>query len=432
MKMGVGGIDDAWLERLLIASGERVRLLSEARKMRIRAALLAENTRLAQTLRRVSNTATPPARRGGILSVIFSPVTIRSLSVVGAFVIALSGYTLFGGARMSPAATLSGGGTISEKRVGPLGVSWQLSRSQTGYSGETVRMGDTIAASGPVTVTFADGSQTIAGAGAQFSILDDGNGVVLHSGAIANTVTPRAADQPRFVVQSDAGLITVKGTEFTVESNGVDRIQLKTNEGVVAAKNDVQEVDVVAGEQLQLTRGEPLVTELQVPRLSLTRAGQRRLITNSPKLAFAARIVPNGTLIAIDAAGSEYARYTADAKGVINGEIAFEQEGRITLRFLQEDAAAARRSQLSDPLEAEYNTDAFTLRLNALQRSGDSVTISGLADSAARVTVNGTPVTVQSDGSFTLTFALASGQKDIEIVSIDAGGNATTVLQSVE
>lgn len=431
MKMGVGGIDDAWLERLLSASGERVRLLSEARKMRIRAALLAENTRLAQTLRRVSSPVTPPVRRG-IVSVLFSPAAIRSLSVVGAFVIALSGYTLFGGARMGPAATLAGGGTISEKRTGPLGISWQLSRSQDGYAGETVRMGDTIAASGPVTVTFADGSQTIASAGTQFSILEDGNGVVLHSGAIANTVTPRAADQPRFMVQSDAGLITVKGTEFIVESNGVDRIQLKTNEGVVAAKNDVQEVDVVAGEQLQLMRGEPLVTELQVPRLSLTRAGQRRLITNTPKLAFAARIVPNGTLIAIDAGGREYARYTADAKGAINGEIVFEQEGRVTLRFLQEDASAARRSQLSDPLEAEFNTDAFTLRLNALQRSGNSATISGLADSAARVTVNGTPVTVQNDGSFALTVTLVSGQKDIEIVSIDAGGNATTVLQSVE
>jgi hypothetical protein len=380
----------------------------------------------------VSSLTTPPARRGGIFSVLFSPVTIRSLSVIGAFVIALSGYTLFGGARMSPAATLSGGGTISEKRVGPLGISWQLSRSQDGYTGETVRMGDTIAASGPITITFADGSQTLASAGAQLTLLDTGNGVVLHNGAIANSVTPRAADQPRFMVQSDAGLITVKGTEFTVESNGVDRIQLKTNEGVVAARNDVQEVDVVAGEQLQLMRGEPLVTELQIPRLSLTRAGQRRLITNSPKLAFAARIVPNGTLIAIEAGGSEYARYTADAKGAINGEIAFEREGRVTLRFLQEDAAAARRSQLSDALEAEFNIDAFTLRLNALQRSGNNVTISGMTDSSARVTVNGTPVTVESDGSFALTFTLASGQKDIEIVSIDGGGNATTVLQSIE
>lgn len=433
MTTGAGAWNDAQVERALVLSGKRIRLLSDARKMRIRAALLAENSRLSKLILRTPATRVHPRR--SLLNQIldaFSPRMLRPLATLGTLILLGGSYVMLGGQRLSPTAALYGGAVIQEVRQGPFGVTWYLSRGGQTYNGDSARLGDDIVASSPLTLTFSDGSQIVAQTGAHFHILENGNGVVLTSGHISSAITPRQAGQPRFVVQSAAGLITVKGTQFDLDMQPGVALLLRTEEGVVSAKNDKQEIDVSTGEELEIKPGEALVAKLQVPRLSIAQPGQQRIVSNRADIGFAARIVPEGVLIAIGKDGREFARFTADSAGQIREKLVLPAEGRVLLQFLQESPDGKRRSALSEPLDIEYNSQAFTLRVDTLRREGQRVTITGNADPGSKVTVDGVSVIVGADGAFAHAFTIRPGQSQVEIVSIDSDNGSTKLLQSIE
>ena len=433
MTTGAGAWNDAQVERALVLSGKRIRLLSDARKMRIRAALLAENSRLSKLILRKPATRVRP-RRSLLNQVLdaFSPRMLRPLATLGTLILLGGSYVMLGGQRLSPTAALYGGAIVQEARQGPFGVTWYLSRGGQTYNGDSARLGDDIVTSSPLTLTYSDGSQIVAQTGAHFHILENGNGVVLTSGRISSAITPRQPGQPRFVVQSEAGLITVKGTQFDLDMQPGVALVLRTEEGVVSAKNDKQEIDVSTGEELEIKPGEALVSKLQVPRLSIAQPGRQRIVSNRADIGFAARIVPEGVLIAIGKDGREFARFTANSAGQINEKLVVPAEGRVLLQFLQESPDGKRRSALSEPLDIEYNSQAFTLRVDSLRRDGQRVTITGNADPGSTVTVDGVGVTVGADGAFAHAFTIRSGQSQVEIVSTDSDNGSTKLLQSIE
>jgi FecR protein/Glucodextranase, domain B len=432
--------DDAFVERLLVASGRAVRPLSAARRERILSALLTENTRLAHMratiARRVAIAPAPIYDEPGeswwdVLTGLFTSKLVRPLAGVTALMLCFTAYVIFLGTPGGSAATLSGRAVVSEARSG-LGQTWRLTRGEHLHADAALRKGDEVLAVSPITITFADGTSTAALAGSRLIVLDNGAGVRLLSGAIESRVTPRKQGEPRFLIESAAGLITVKGTVFRVAVNDTaGAMDIATDEGVVEASNDRQRVDVSAGEQLRIARGQPLITELQVPRMSFGRQPQGRVVTNRSQVPFTANIVANGTLVAIDNSGAEVARFPANTQGRIDSAIQLREQGLTRLRFVQE-GLDKRRSRLSEALEIDYNQSAFTLRLNPLTREGGRISLSGITDPSSKLTVDNRSVAIGSDGSFSVTLSIADGQRQINITSIDANGNATTVLQVVE
>jgi hypothetical protein len=435
MKTGTGVLDDAFIERLLLLSAEHVRVLSDVRKMRVRAALLAENLRLARTpvphtapvfvaLERRQNSIFRNPRRF-LMSVIVGPLTVATAAIG-----LISGYALLGGSHGTATATISGTAAITEQRAGIFGTQWQLPRNAANHAATTIGVGDLIVASSPITITFGDGSTSVAESGARFIVLD--NGFALQSGAVNSQITKRAPEQSRFVVESASGSVTVKGTEFRVEVGPSANMTVTTFEGIVSARNDISEVDVQTGELVQLRRGSRPATKLQIPRLSLLTRDQKTLLTNVPDIDFNARIIPDGKLIAIDASGREYARFVADARGVIASRLTLQTQGRIRLRFIQEDASGSRRSDVSDQLEAEFDPRAFTLRVTQAKRTGNSIMVSGTTSPDSALTINGTPVKLKSDGAFMHVLTATASQSELVIISTDSLGNATRVIQVLD
>ncbi len=358
------------------------------------------------------------------MSLVISPLAV-SAAAVGL----IAGYALLGGTHGPALGTLTGEAAITEQRFGMFGLQWSLPRSNSTHVANPVNSGDTIVASTPITITFNDGSQSVAEAGSRFVLRE--NGIALQSGAIDSRIAKRAPDQ-RFVIESDSGSVTVKGTEFRVEIGAAANMTVTTFEGVVSARNDVSEIDITTGELAQLQRGAKPMTKLQVPRLSLLTRDQKTLVTNVPSIEFNARIVPNGKLIAIDASGREYARFVADMYGNIATQIKLQAPGRLKLRFIQEDASGSRRSDVSDQLESEFDPAAFTLRVTQAKRTGNAVVVMGAASPDSKVTIQGAPVTVSAAGMFSHTIGLAAGQSEIEIISIDPAGNATRLIQVLD
>jgi|GEM_PF-7073543 len=63
--------------------------------------------------------------------------------------------------------------------------------------------------------------------------------------------------------------------------------------------------------------------------------------------------------------------------------------------------------------------------------SANMVTITGLTDSTATVTVNGNPVEVSSDGSFSYDIAITSGQTMVDVMATDLAGNTAEVTRTI-
>jgi hypothetical protein len=434
MRLGAGGLDDAFVERLLFLSAQHARLLSDVRKMRVRAALLAENLRLAKTPAPLDAPVfVEHARRRETLRIaserVKMPGIFQALAFSAAAALAVGAYAWLGGTPGQTSATIDGQATIQRQRTGAFGLTWRIPDSQSAHRAAAAGVGDRITANSVLTLTYPDGSTTVVERGAQLQI--EANGVALQRGALEARVTPRGANQARYEINSSAGTLIVKGTVLRAQAVEGGALLVQTIEGLVAARNDVREVNIGAGEQTLLRKGDAPVVDLQIPRIALPGNSNRRLLTNQRGVPFSARIVPNGALMAIDQNGREVARFTADADGVIRTELTADERRPLRLRFLQEYANGSARSNLSEAVEIVYDQAAPALQVNAYNRTGDKITISGRARANDALTINGTAVTPDADGAFSLTLILPAQKSDIEILSRDAAGNVVRVVQSV-
>jgi hypothetical protein len=432
MTLGAGAFDDARVERLLMLSGKRVRLLADDRLLRVRAALIAENSRLARVARRIPTPgAQPPAntKRPGGLSALppYAPPALRALTA-GAFSAALvCGYIYFGGARAANTGTLDGDAVILETRTGLFGWTWQMARGKQTLGDAVLRFGDEIVASTPLTLTLKDGASIVAEPGAHLSIFATGNGVTLHKGVIKGTNPQGSA----FTVVHSTGTVLVKDAHYSIDAN--DRaVDLSVFEGSVRVRNGSQQLDVVTGEQVRVEQNGALVARLQTPRVIMPESAQHQLVSASAKAFFDVRISPNGMLIAIDQNGVEFDRYQANPSGLVRGEIAFDKPGRLALRFLQEDSNGARRSPLSGMVNIEYDPAALMLRVSRARRDGAQIVIAGTTKPGATLTVNGARVPVASDGRFETRVTAQPTLHAVEIVATGDAGAQMRVMQIVE
>jgi hypothetical protein len=438
MTLGAGAFDDARVERLLMLSGKRVRLLAGDRLLRVRAALIAENSRLARAARRVPAPSAQPlanATQAARLYTLppYAPAALRALAA-GAFSAALvCGYIYFGGARASHTGTLSGDAIILESRTGLFGWTWQMARGKQSMTDAVLRLGDEIVASTPLTLKLKDGVEIVAQTGAHLSIHASGDGLTLHTGVISGVIAPANGRGAAFTISHIAGTAVIKEARFDADAN--ERVlNVIVHQGGAVVRNDRQQIEVVTGEQTRVEPGEALVAGLRTPRVIMPESARRELISASPTALFDARISPNGTLIALDQNGAEYGRYQANSSGLVRGEITFDKPGRLALRFLQEDSNGARRSALSGSVEIEYDPAALMLSVNRAYRDRErnQIVIAGVTKPGARITVNGADVPVDAGGRFETRIAAQAALRAIEIVATGDAGAPMRVMQLVE
>ena len=111
-------------------------------------------------------------------------------------------------------------------------------------------------------------------------------------------------------------------------------------------------------------------------------------------------------------------------------------EGDNKITAISKDTAG-NTSQPSDPLTIVYKNKVPVLEINDPQEgqtfSGDNkqITINGITDVGATVTINNRLVLVNDDGSFSYPVSLNNGDNTFNIVSIDIAGNQTTVERKV-
>jgi hypothetical protein len=420
--------NDVFTERVLVESGRRTMTLSDARKAEVLKSLLAEAARIQAAS--APSTRSRPGWLDG-LARLFSPRLVSALGAVATLALVLTGYVLYGGVQAPANANLNGVAAVSEQRRGVFGLSWSIARQPEGYGAYALHHGDDIVAVTPVTITFADGSQTVAAPGTRLSLLTDGGGVALIRGEIANSITPSADGSIKFRVESATGTIEVKGTEFRVRTEADASVMQFTDEGLVGVKTDTAEIDVQTGEQTRLQNGLAPVAQLQIPRVSFETRVAGRVLSEQAIVPFSTRIFPGATLIVVDAITQEpFAHYVADADGLIKDALP-PILSKASLRFSQ-SAVDGRTSDVSEPVEIVVDETAPTLGVSKVQRDGDEIRIVGRTELGATVRVNDAVVTVKPDGSFEATVTAPAGMTAITIAATDAAGNTTSIVQTLQ
>jgi hypothetical protein len=424
----VSWADDVFTEHVLAESGRRTITLSEARRVEILRVLLAEAARIQAANARAVRSH---PRWLNSLARLFTPRLVGALGATATLTLILTSYVLYGGVQAPANANLSGIAAVSEQRRGAFGLSWSIARQPEGYASYALHHGDDVVAVTPVTITFADGSQTVAAPGTRLSLLPDGGGVALIRGEITNSIISSTDGSIKFRVESATGTIAVKGTEFRVRTEADASVMHFTDKGLVGVRNDTAEIDVRTGEQTRLQNGVPPVAELQVPRVSFGTRVAGRVLSEQPNVHFNTRIFPGAELVVEDAVTNEpFARFVADAEGLIEDMLP-PIMSKASLRFHQV-SNDGRTSSMSEPVEIVVDDMAPTLGVSKVQRDGNEIRIVGRTELGATVRVNDAVVKVKPDGSFEATVTVPSSMTAIMIASTDAAGNTTSIVQTLQ
>ncbi|MCS6846773.1 MAG: HYR domain-containing protein [Anaerolineae bacterium] len=302
------GWDEARIERVLFASGQRVSPLSEQRREAMLRALLAESARLATVAH-----AQPQTQTLGfwdLVRQVFTPRVVGAIAATCLVILGAAGYALFGGTRPPVVAQVEGAFTLAEARQGVFGLQWRLPRSHVMAS--SLHIGDEVFATAPVTITFADGSQAVVAAGSQVRILPSPGFRLVKGEAVAST-TP-ATD--RFVVESIGATFVVTDATFRVKVDETGTVSQFTDLGKVVAQTSAGPPTVVlAGEKAIVTRDGQAAKDLQPPVVE----GEK---TDEGALAFTARTLMSSTVVVLDSqTGAELARFKADENGIVSGQL---------------------------------------------------------------------------------------------------------------
>lgn len=300
--------DEARVEQALLASAQVVPTINETRRLSVREALVTENARLA-----AQEKASAPAKPSlwDRLQHLFNPRTLTAMAGTLAALIFAVAYFLLGGTQSPVVARAEGSFALAEQRQGVLGLQWQLPRTYAGVSDADIHVGDLVIATTPVTITFADGTQAIAGVGSQLRMLPN-QAVELVAGEM---VASTSEQTEKFMVQSIGATFVVTDATFRVKVDETGNVSQFTDAGRVVAMTTAKSLEVLAGEQASVLKDGVPVKGLQPPVV----AGQKK---DDGTVEFTARTLMSSTVVLLDSqTGNELARFTADENGIVSGAI---------------------------------------------------------------------------------------------------------------
>lgn len=300
--------DEARVDQALFASADRALTINEARRASLRAALAAENARLAAQEQAGSSWL---ERLQQFFRPILNPRVVTAMAgMLGALVL-LFAYFLLGGTRTAQVARAEGSFSLAETRQGVFGLQWQVPRTYAGASDADIHVGDLVIATTPVTITYADGTQAIAGVGSQLRMLPD-QAVELVAGELVASTSDQTE---KFMVQSIGATFVVTDATFRVKVDETGNVSQFTDAGRVVAMTPDKSLEVLAGEQANVLKDGVPVKGLQPPVV----AGQQK---DDGSVEFTARTLMSSTVVLVDSqTGNELARFKADENGIVNGAI---------------------------------------------------------------------------------------------------------------
>ena len=280
---------------------------------------------------------------------------------------------------------------------------------------------------------FANGNKTIIGGDTELLLTSEDESQIaltlrLSKGEIKNYVKH---DDKGFSVQTPIATATVSGTIFRVGVGDDDHTFLATDEGSVNVSVDGREINVKAGQEMEVVKENGLEIEVrpQPPKVYIASRGQvascdRVLYSKDRRADIIAKTFP-GAKVSIFENG-EMVNYTwADEHGVARYWVVARAEGKYTFR-LKTTMPGRESSRFSDAVTFVYDRTPPPLRILAPTSPivvKSPVKIVGETEPGASVTVNGEPVHVDAAGRFTITLKLNPGRTPLKIESIDRAGN---------
>ena len=157
--------------------------------------------------------------------------------------------------------------------------------------------------------------------------------------------------------------------------------------------------------------------------------------TNSATLIVTGSGTANKTVV-LYVNGGEYQRAEIAADGTFSFSGIPVETGSITITAKLTDGKNTF-SDVSNTISTTISRTAPKLTIDSpsdnqtINDGSHKVTVNGLTDPDARVTINGRIVIVKSDGSFSYDMPLSNGQTTLTITATDAAGNTTTVTKNV-
>lgn len=109
----------------------------------------------------------------------------------------------------------------------------------------------------------------------------------------------------------------------------------------------------------------------------------------------------------------------------------------LSLTVTDNDGNVSETANVTIVISTAAPTLEITSPMEGIITNGDTVTISGSSGtgtagvSISSITVNGVPVIIESDGTFTYDYTLSEGENVITIVATDTVGNSTQVVRHV-
>jgi hypothetical protein len=425
----------------------------------------ASTDRASALSKRIARAAVVEAKRpvqprltpSTILDVLFTGR--RGFATAGAiFLLALfsAAYILFGGRSFTPeiqarlGSTGNGAGVqIAAAHYGPLGLTWQLPLP---FYGETAMLsiGDEIQTndSTSLTLTFPNGSTSIVAPNAVVRI-DSLSPVIVNvkQGELSNSV--KHADAPgaiAFEVLTNRARYTVRGTAFSVHvGSALD--QIKTTEGQVAVTTPKNTQTVSQGQQADVSSAGTITRQLLPPDLTLTLSSRQivqqgaTVATNVRQAELRVHTAPGARVeVFVRTSGQapiKLATAQAGPTGDAISNIALPSpDGQYELfARATDDAEPGISPAASRPIVIQVDRTSPSL-FKRLEPASSMVTTSplqivGQVEPGTRMTVNGMPAVVQTDGSFSVELQLQSGSNAIRFIITDAAGNVLRIEETL-
>jgi ferric-dicitrate binding protein FerR (iron transport regulator) len=367
--------------------------------------------------------------------------------------IGLFGFIGFGGRPASSkanAVTSRPGAHISLYHSGPFGLTWRtpLILNLDGAVGLTVNDEVQTDASTLVTLTFTSGTQSVISpnslvrvdAVTPFSVR------VLHGEVAAYVRPPTVLGVPSFVVNTERGSYTARGTIYHVQV-GSNEDRIKTREGTVSVHTGAHEQLVAYGVQADVSDAGIITPHISLPSVEL------RL--NSDKAAHEGDSVTTNVreaIAVISTAANARVAATLTTLGhetPITTPLNADKTGNVTLpmRLPEQDGIAVLKVTVTDTSGQNLGvatSQPITIVVDRKPPSRFRLTepvnnvapnspahIVGVTEPNALVTVNGTSIMADTEGRFNIDLTLKPGPNAVEFIVTNAAGNSLRVEETV-
>lgn len=235
----------------------------------------------------------------------------------------------------------------------------------------------------------------------------------------STTVLTSSATLPVSGTTEPGAAVTVRGSAVSAGSDGSFSTSLTLSEGT-------HTVEVVASDALgnQQKVSLSVTVDLTPPPLSVSEPAEG-LVTNQSKLSVkgsteaGAAVSVQGASAAVDPAGNFLHELTLD-------------DGTHTLSVVATDPAGNQKAvQRSVTVKTAGPDLRVVSPAEGLLTNQKTLTVSGTTEAGATVTVQGSQVSVGSDGSFSTTRTLSEGGNLVEVKATDVAGNSRTIQRTV-